>query len=99
LLASLDLVVASRLHTLLLAQVAGKPAIALSYQSKIDELMAGFGQGSYCFPVDQFDAEQVKERFVSLAENRNAITGKIAEITRTRQVALEEQYERIFHGL
>ena len=54
-----DLMVASRLHGVLLAQLVGTPVIALSYDRKVDVQMESVGQSSFRLSVDaiEFDAQ------------------------------------------
>jgi polysaccharide pyruvyl transferase WcaK-like protein len=94
-----DLVVVSRFHNVLLAQLLGKPVLALSYQAKIDALMADTGQGSFCFPIEQFEVAQLKERFTVLEKDSESVKSQVARRVREYQSALDEQYERIFNGI
>lgn len=91
-----DLVVASRFHNILLAQLLEKPVLALTYQDKIDSLMADTGQVEYCFPIGRFDLPLLKERFLALEANRDAISKQVRMRVQQYQSALDEQYERIF---
>jgi polysaccharide pyruvyl transferase WcaK-like protein len=98
-LSATDMVVASRFHTVLLSQVIEKPVLALSYQAKIDALMADTGQAEYCVPIGKFDLDELKGRFLALEANCGTIRLQVAERTREYQNALDEQYERIFAQL
>jgi polysaccharide pyruvyl transferase WcaK-like protein len=94
-----DFVVASRLHNVLLSTFLSKPVIALSYHPKIDALMDEAGQASYCLPIRELDVEALKDRFLDLEANRDAIEQHFTEMTAGRRVALQEQYEHIFGEL
>lgn len=91
-----DYVVASRLHTVLLAQDLGKPVIGLSYQSKIDKLMEDTGQAEYCLPIASFDPENLQQQFIKLEANCEEIEARLTRKAQEYRVALDEQYERIF---
>lgn len=95
-LARADLVIASRFHGVLLPQLLNKPVLALSYHPKIDHLMADMGQADYCLPIDRFDVEVAKERFLAMAADREAIKATMAKRTQQYREALDEQYRRIF---
>lgn len=97
-LAAADLVIASRFHGVLLAQLLHKPLIALSYHSKIDELMADTGQAHYCLQISDFDLEVVKERFTELEANRITVSQQIARRACEYCMALDEQYAHIFRS-
>jgi polysaccharide pyruvyl transferase WcaK-like protein len=94
-----DLVVASRLHNVLLATLRYKPVIALSYHPKIDSLMEEAGQARYCLPIHEFDLDLLKARFQELEHDSAAIRRHFARLVAARRVALEEQYERVLQGV
>jgi polysaccharide pyruvyl transferase WcaK-like protein len=54
-LAQIDVVIASRLHGVILAQLAGCPVVALSYDWKVAKHMEDIGQSAYCQDIDEFD--------------------------------------------
>lgn len=51
-LARVDVVVASRLHGVLLAHLAGRPVLALSYDWKVDRHMEDLGQSRFRMSID-----------------------------------------------
>ena len=63
LLHSLDFVVASRLHGLLLAFLTGKPCVALSYDRKVETLMMDVGLNAYCLDIRSFTSESLLATF------------------------------------
>jgi polysaccharide pyruvyl transferase WcaK-like protein len=95
-LSQTTLVLASRFHNVLLAQHVGKPVLALSYQAKIDALMADTGQGQYCLPIADFEVEALKQRIVQLEAHLEQSTRQIAARRQIYQAQLAEQYERLF---
>lgn len=95
-LAATDLVVASRFHGVLLAQLLNKPTLALSFAKKTDCLMADVGQSEYCLSIDHFDVETIKERFIALEKNQTVIKKQLADRTQQYQELLDEQYTRLF---
>jgi polysaccharide pyruvyl transferase WcaK-like protein len=95
-LSMMDVVVASRFHCVLLSQLVNKPVLALSFNSKIDLLMADTGQAEYCLQIDRFDVDTLKNRFLTLEANRDIIKQQLAKRTQEYRESLEEQYERLF---
>lgn len=95
-LSGIDFVVGSRFHTVLLAQLFEKPVLAISYQAKIDSLMADNGQAEYCLSIKNFEPDQLIHLFTSLVNNSQAITYQLSLRIRDYRNALEQQYERIF---
>ncbi len=98
-LASMDLVVSSRFHGVLLPLLLNKPALALSYHPKIDVLMQDTQQAQFCFSIDDFNVETLKERFLLLTENMDAASEEISRRVKRYQEALDEQYRIIFARL
>lgn len=91
-----DFVVVSRFHNLLLSQILNKPALALSYQAKIDSLMAATEQGQYCFPINRFDEKVLLQTFTDLEANQEVIRQQVRQHIQVYRDALNEQYEKIF---
>ena len=52
--AAVDVVVATRLHSLLLSQLAGTPTTAISPERKVDVLMKAMEQDAFTLDIDAF---------------------------------------------
>jgi polysaccharide pyruvyl transferase WcaK-like protein len=91
-----DYVITSRLHGALLSHRLYIPVLALSYQSKIDMLMADATQSDYCLPIDTFDLETVQKKFLLMEANSAVIKEQIFKRTKECQAALEEQFDQVF---
>jgi polysaccharide pyruvyl transferase WcaK-like protein len=98
-LSTTDVVVASRLHSVILAHVLNKPVLAISYHQKIGVLMADLGQSEYCLDIDQFDVDTLKERFIALEANQALLRAQIEKKMQAYRCALDEQYARLFNYL
>jgi polysaccharide pyruvyl transferase WcaK-like protein len=94
-LSSVDVVVSSRFHNLLLGLMLGKPVIAISYHEKFQPLMNGVGLGGFCQDIEHIDVDDVIGKVVSLQKNALGIKLQIARETASYRIALDEQYERI----
>ena len=97
-LASVDVVVSSRYHNVLLGLVLGKPAIAVSYHEKFQPLMDGLGLQEFCMDIEQFDVEELIKKVFKLIEDAPVIRSQTASKTESYRAALDEQYIRIFKG-
>ena len=95
LLHSLDSVVASRLHGLVLSFLAGKPAIALSYDRKVDTLMTDVGLKAYCLSIRSFTSENLLAAFLSLQANGPLVRSKLSAICCRYDQLLQNQYRLI----
>jgi polysaccharide pyruvyl transferase WcaK-like protein len=95
-LGGVDLVVATRFHTVLLSLVLGKPVISISYDAKNDALMGAMGLDRYCQRIDQLDVGRLTEQFdelkTSIALLRPAILSKASQY----REELDEQYRLLF---
>jgi polysaccharide pyruvyl transferase WcaK-like protein len=95
-LESLDLVVASRFHGVLLPLSLGVPAIALSYHPKVTALMNTTGLAEYCFDIDCFTADDVRRAYGRLRENGAAVRGALEELSGDYLESLKQQYDAVF---
>ena len=91
-----DLMIASRLHGVILAQLAGTPVIALSYDRKVDVQMEAAGQSSFRLTVDHFQMSQFQDSFVRLESGLEAARQQIQARFREYRAELEVQYDAIF---
>jgi len=92
-----DIVVASRFHGVLLAHVAIKPVIALSYHMKIDALMEEMGHAQYCLDIKTFEPERFEEAFQTLRSELPAARACIERKTREYRELLDRQYDQVFN--
>lgn len=91
-----DLMIASRLHSVLLAQLAGTPVIALSFDRKVDVQMEAAGQSSFLLTIDHFQMAQFEDSFVRLETGLEAAREEIQARFREYRAQLEVQYDAIF---
>jgi polysaccharide pyruvyl transferase WcaK-like protein len=94
-LASVDFVIASRYHNVVLGLLLAKPVVSLSYEPKHNALMRDMGLGEYCQSLDDFSLDRLKEQLLRLEANATALSAVIAERTATNRARLAEQYDQI----
>jgi polysaccharide pyruvyl transferase WcaK-like protein len=94
-----DIVIASRLHAVLLATLLHKPVLALSYDPKVDILMGDLGQEAYCVGIEEFTPAALQERYDALEADRVAVSARLRETIAVYREALERQYGEVFGGL
>jgi polysaccharide pyruvyl transferase WcaK-like protein len=92
-LSSVDVVVSSRFHNLLLGLMLGKPIIAISYHEKFQPLMTGVGLGEFCQDIEHIDVDELIGKVARLRENTPGIKLQIARETESYRIALDQQYE------
>lgn len=66
--ASFDFIIGMRLHSLIMATVAGTPVIGLSYDPKVKAFMDEM-QMQYCIDINEISEENVGENLSQLIEN------------------------------
>jgi polysaccharide pyruvyl transferase WcaK-like protein len=94
-LSGLDLVVASRLHGLLLAQRADRPTIALSYDLKVDTLMSDMGFSQLCFPIATAGAEELLGAYRSIAHRLPEVQRQVQDRVRVYTDRVAAQFEEV----
>lgn len=92
---SVDLVLASRFHNVLLSLFMGIPVVSVSYDPKNDALMNMMGLGEYCQSLDHVDYPQLLQQFQQMERNAAQLRGALLARGRECRVLLEEQYAKI----
>jgi len=98
-LASVDVVVSSRFHNLLLGLTLKKPVVAISYQEKFKPLMDGVELGDFCQDIEHLDVDDLITKVISIQENAPAIKSRIEAKTESYRAALDRQYVRILESI
>jgi polysaccharide pyruvyl transferase WcaK-like protein len=93
-----DLVVASRLHGVILAYVAAVPVVTISYEPKVDWLVNDFDQSDYLLDIQTFTPEQLISRFQDLEAHYEEARSQIMAVTQTYQNPLRIQYDLLFRS-
>lgn len=96
LLARLDLVVAARLHGVLLSHLALRPTLAIAHERKVRTLMEETGQRELCLDIDALEAPEALERIRKIATDRERLVQQIAASVAERRRQVEDQYDRLF---
>ena len=95
-LQDVDLVVAARLHGVLLSHVVGRPVLAISHERKVATLMSDMAHDELCFAIDAFEAEAGWQRFVQLARRRAEVAADVRAKVAGFRARVEAQYDQIF---
>jgi len=88
--------VASRLHAILLAYVTGTPAVGLSYDRKVDALMDEFEQSAFRMDIRAFTPAEVAAGVARLSDERDARASVITARAARAREAVDRQYARVF---
>jgi len=90
-----DCVVASRLHGILLAIVAGAPVIAVSPARKVTRFMRDCGFADFCVEMPQMAPDMLPTLVQRIADNRFELHRKIAEIAQISGARLDQAYDEL----
>lgn len=91
----LSVVIASRLHAVILAQIHGIPTGALAYERKVSAQFNAVEAQEFCLPIDTFNAEEAFERFNRLFEERSVIAESLRSKISRMSAEVEAQYDRV----
>lgn len=76
--ACMDFVVGTRFHSVIFAQGAGVPALAIGYGgNKGVGIMNDMGLGDFVVPIEEVSAEPLCRRFDQLVDRREKVVGKL----------------------
>jgi polysaccharide pyruvyl transferase WcaK-like protein len=90
-----DIVVATRFHGTVLPLVAGVPVLGICYYRKAADLMREMGQEEYFVMLDDFEVDEVYEKYRLLEANLDTERRKIEQASRRNRERLERQYEHL----
>jgi polysaccharide pyruvyl transferase WcaK-like protein len=94
-LSQTDVVVASRLHGILLSHMLHKPVLAISYDRKVDTHMQDMNQCEYCIDIHTFTLELLIATFADLSAKREHVESMIRLTMTDYQVLLEQQFDQV----
>lgn len=94
----LDLVVASRLHGVVLAHLSHCPVLALSYDWKVDRHMSEMGQDAYSLPIDEITLRSLTARFSALAAHADQVRSAVEPMLTRYRDEVEQQFDRVLRA-
>jgi polysaccharide pyruvyl transferase WcaK-like protein len=95
-LASVDLVVATRFHNILLSLLLEKPVIGITFHHKGVSLMTQMGLTEYCQDINTLDAQRLIQQFCKLEKDADRLKSVVRQKTKECREALDRQYAAIF---
>ncbi|HEX4562166.1 MAG TPA: polysaccharide pyruvyl transferase family protein [Gemmatimonadales bacterium] len=98
-LAGIDVLIASRLHAILLGFVVGTPAVALSYDRKVDTLMSDFALDDNRLDIRTFTPDDVLGVVRRLCAGRVAVAAGITRRAAAYRAAVDRQYDDVLGAL
>jgi polysaccharide pyruvyl transferase WcaK-like protein len=95
-LAKTDVVVAARLHGVLLAHLAHRPVLAVAHERKVRSLMEQMGQLRFCIDIEQVEEERASQLLDRLVAERFELSKEIGQQVEQRRAQVEAQYDELF---
>jgi polysaccharide pyruvyl transferase WcaK-like protein len=92
-----DIVVASRLHAVLLSTLMFKPVVAISYEKKVEILMNDLSCQDYTLDLPQITLESLKTTFNAIVANRGSVTKVLEDKVSSFVQQLDAQYKYILN--
>lgn len=91
-LQSIDILIASRLHSIILGALSHKPVIAVSFDPKVEWVMEDLNQTGYLMQIQNFTADQLMQAIESIQRQPSKVTLEIASYVQRVQPILSRQY-------
>jgi polysaccharide pyruvyl transferase WcaK-like protein len=91
----MDLVVASRLHGIILSHLLGKPVLALSYDRKVSAHMEAMAQGRLCLNLRDCTLPQLWDGFTTLGLEYSTLSTAVHSKVKEYSQKLDLQYDRL----
>jgi polysaccharide pyruvyl transferase WcaK-like protein len=93
LMAECEAVVASRLHGVILAHLAERPTLALSFDRKVDVHMQQYAQEAFRLDIADFAVDDARARFDRLLNESAAVTAALRDARLRYGRDLQLQYD------
>jgi polysaccharide pyruvyl transferase WcaK-like protein len=90
-----DLIIASRLHGVILSHLNTTPVLALSFDPKVDAYMNAMEQKDYCLNIDHLQLDVLMERFTTLKAARQRVQAHLRLAALRFRNLLDLQYDQI----
>ena len=90
-----DLIVASRLHGVILSHLVAVPALAISYDPKVDAQMRIAKAEAYCLDINDLTLNRFIERFEALNAARVRESAHLRSLALLFRQQLDPQYDQI----
>lgn len=93
--ASADVVIATRYHGIVLALLAGTPVLGIAYHPKSRELLASLGLEAWVVDADAADGPRLARTFDALVARRHEVAATLAERVPALRGQLDEEWRRV----
>jgi polysaccharide pyruvyl transferase WcaK-like protein len=91
-LSACDVVVASRLHGVILSHLAARPVLAISFDRKVDAHLEDFAQGDLRLDIRTVSAASLRTCFDDMLARRATVVQRLRELRTERRAAVLRQF-------
>jgi polysaccharide pyruvyl transferase WcaK-like protein len=91
-----ELIIATRFHNVVLAALANKPVLSISFHHKCTSLMEALGLSQFCLDIHGLRAQDLIAAFSELEENADVIKSLMRQKVAGFRQDLVAQYSRVF---
>jgi polysaccharide pyruvyl transferase WcaK-like protein len=95
-MSSMDYIVTSRYHGVILAHLMNIPVLAISPHPKVATLMNDAGLSTYCLDIGALDHDLLAKTFSQLVENRDDIKRQMVKTAASYKARLQQQFDSLF---
>ncbi|MFU8832790.1 MAG: polysaccharide pyruvyl transferase family protein [Wenzhouxiangella sp.] len=94
-LGTCDLVVASRLHGVILSHRLGIPTLAISHHRKVHVHMDEMGQAQFCLEIERLKEGDLEKRFKSMLSHADVLHDELCRIVDAARMPLDTQFDKL----
>lgn len=94
-LADCQIVVASRLHGVILAHRLCLPTLAISFDRKVDAHMADVGHSEFCLDIGHLNEGDVEDHFARIASRTHVLQAELCRFIDAAEPALTTQFDTL----
>jgi polysaccharide pyruvyl transferase WcaK-like protein len=90
-----SMVVASRLHGVILSHLLEKPVLAISFDPKVDAHMQQFEQQAFCVAISDAERADLNSRFAALSAAAPAVRATVRRARESFTADVDRQYDHL----
>jgi polysaccharide pyruvyl transferase WcaK-like protein len=99
LLSQLDMVIASRLHGVILACLMKRPTLAISYERKVETLMKDLQLADYCCQIDTLEKTSLLALAAGLANDRPQVVRQLTSAVQAYRSTIDTHFDTLMASI
>jgi polysaccharide pyruvyl transferase WcaK-like protein len=94
-----NVIIASRLHGILLSYISEIPVVGISYHRKVSAHMEDMGQLNYCFDIGSFKPENIENKIEEILNQQDKAISELTKLVSTRFRDVKREFNIIKNGI